>query len=438
MEWMDPAINVLNEAEYLGLAFLLATVAQLDRRKHWVPFLVLSCSLALVLSFFTDFIDVHSFVGSGVLNYGLMVLFGLLCLMAVYQEPFVLLLFYGMSAYSVKHFIYLIWQLLTYVDEMVTGNDLSVPSWKWYVYAIPAVFLGFLLIFFLLREEKRMHAKVAPPKSMIVFIAFTLAFTIVFNLFAISDEFVKPVLYYQLLINLFNLSALVLMLIAMYTLLARSQLSAEIESLKAVEAQQEKQYQLSKENIDLINVRCHDLRHQIRSLKESSREVDSKELDSIEQALRIYDTRFRTGNTTLDVLLQEKGLICKNQGITLEGMLDGGLLNFLENREVYSLFGNLLDNAIDSVKKVPNPNERVITLKVHATPLGVFVYEENPYVGTIQFDPTGLPKTDKADTTLHGYGMKSIRMTVKAHGGSLQIDPTEGRFRISILFPKES
>jgi sensor histidine kinase regulating citrate/malate metabolism len=199
----------------------------------------------------------------------------------------------------------------------------------------------------------------------------------------------------------------------------------------------EKHYEMNKATIQLIDIKCHDLRHQIRTLKNSGQVISKDELQSIEDAIHIYDTRMKTGNQSLDVILQEKSLICKQNNIVFNCILDGSALSFMKESDIYSLFGNIVDNAIESSMKIANPDQRVITLKIHKVANGVFAYEENRYVGDLVFKD-GLPVSTKGDDRYHGFGMKSIRMIVESYHGTMNITTKDGVFALSLYFLQES
>ena len=78
------------------------------------------------------------------------------------------------------------------------------------------------------------------------------------------------------------------------------------------------QYQLSAENVDLINRKCHDLKHQIAALRRISdrRGAGEESIQALEQSVMIYDSVVKTGNDILDTVLTEKSLLCESRGIT--------------------------------------------------------------------------------------------------------------------------
>ena len=89
-------------------------------------------------------------------------------------------------------------------------------------------------------------------------------------------------------------------------------------------------------------------------------------LDEIERSIQIYDSTItiETGNEVLDTVLTEKSLYCEQHQITMTCVADGSKLGFLDGVDVYAIFGNALDNAIESVSKVPEPEKRLIAVSV--------------------------------------------------------------------------
>ncbi len=62
------------------------------------------------------------------------------------------------------------------------------------------------------------------------------------------------------------------------------------------------------------------------------------------------------------------------------------------------------------------------------------VNTHNCYEGKLSFDKM-LPKTTKADTNMHGYGMKSIKHVVEKYGGEMSVKAENGVFNLNLIFP---
>lgn len=148
----------------------------------------------------------------------------------------------------------------------------------------------------------------------------------------------------------------------------------------------------------------------------------------------IYDCGLKTQCAALDVVLASKSLMCLNKQIELTCMADGRRLAFMEDADIYALFGNILDNAIEAVEQLDDEERRLISLSVHVREHFLHVSEENYYSGDLVMD-RGLPMTTKEDKRFHGFGMQSIRMLTEKYGGDLRLRASGGIYRLSILFP---
>ncbi|MBR6966253.1 MAG: sensor histidine kinase [Clostridia bacterium] len=194
---------------------------------------------------------------------------------------------------------------------------------------------------------------------------------------------------------------------------------------------QQRRYEHDKMIHEAINVRYHDIKHQIAALGE---QAYAGELKKIEKLVDIYDTKLNTRNAALNVILSGKMLDCNNQGITLTCMADGRRMDFMEDSDIYALFGNILDNAIEAVRTLEAPDERLISLTVTTQGELLRIEEENFFSGHLVF-AEGLPITTKGDTTHHGFGTRSIRMLTEKYNGDFKISIHDNIFSLSIILP---
>ena len=141
-----------------------------------------------------------------------------------------------------------------------------------------------------------------------------------------------------------------------------------------------------------------------------------------------------TGNEVLDIILTEKSLICREKGIKMTCLADGSKLGFMRDGDLYALFGNIVDNAIEAASALEDSEKRCISLNVGTSGAFVSISENNYYSGSIRFSEDGLPLTDK-DTDYHGYGMLSIETVVKKYEGNLSVSVKGDMFRLNVLIP---
>ncbi len=117
-------------------------------------------------------------------------------------------------------------------------------------------------------------------------------------------------------------------------------------------------------------------------------------------------------------------------------MIDGSLFNFLTEREIYSLFGNALDNALEAVSKIEDPEKRMITLKSNSRGDLVVLQVENTYAGDMTLSENALPHTTKTGSG-HGFGLRSISRLAEKHGGSMSLRTENGVFKLSVIMSPE-
>lgn len=221
-----------------------------------------------------------------------------------------------------------------------------------------------------------------------------------------------------------------------YHIQARAmQMRFERDTLQNIMEMQYKSYQMSQDNIDMVNQKYHDLKHQITLLKAEMNTRQSVEyLEQMEREIKIYEAQNKTGNKVLDAVLTSKSTACQGKGIELKSVVEGELLFFMDDMDVSALFGNMLDNAIESVEKLPDERMRLIRLYVVREKQFLRICTENYCTEQIQFKK-GMPITTKKDKRLHGYGMKSIQSTVKKYDGSVMAALNQNWFEVKILIP---
>lgn len=141
-----------------------------------------------------------------------------------------------------------------------------------------------------------------------------------------------------------------------------------------------------------------------------------------------------TGSDPLDTILTEKSLICQREGITFSCIADGSILGFLQASEIYSFFGNALDNAIEASRMIDDRALRTISLVVREAAGMVSIHVENRFSGEVRFR-NGFPQTSKEDRRSHGFGTKSMVMMVERYGGTIAMETQGDLFCLDAMIP---
>ena len=197
---------------------------------------------------------------------------------------------------------------------------------------------------------------------------------------------------------------------------------------------QQEQYKISKENIAIINQKCHDLKHQIHALRTADKEELDRYLGEIEESVEIYEAIVKTGNDVFDTILTEKSLYCKNRGIVVSCVADGSQLGFIDTIDLYAILGNAMDNAIEAVEKFEEKEKRQIDVMIYRQHNFLVMNIINPMSEQLIYED-GLPLTRKADKFSHGFGLRSIRQILRKYEGYLNVSEEDGCFSLKMLIP---
>lgn len=402
------------------------------KRKGWKLGVVSCIQFALLLLFmtWTHGVGKALFLPAMVVIIGLMYGYIYLCNCFTVREA---------GFFCVKAFINgefgasLCWQVFYYIHELTGCNF----GWQWVIMAV--VYLGLFGLLFLIEcyLKKDIEELNVTRRELLVVVIVAAAVFGMSNLSYLdqnglfSGRFAMDIFIIRTLVDLSGMAVLY----AYHIQVKEMQLRLEKDALRNIMEMQYKNYQLSRESIDVVNQKYHDLKHQINLLKTQAYVGKSTSyLEKMEREIRVYETQNKTGNQILDAVLTNKAMICQNKEIELKFIVDGGALSFMEDMDVSALFGNMLDNAIESAEKQQEKQKRLIWLYVTKEKQFVRIRTENYCDEKVRFK-NGMPVTTKKDRRLHGYGMKSIKSTVEKYHGSVVAAQENNWFELKILLP---
>lgn len=206
--------------------------------------------------------------------------------------------------------------------------------------------------------------------------------------------------------------------------------NALLDQLLLAEA---KKHTLGKETVDLINMKCHDLKYQLRRLEEEPEGSHPAIFEEIRQTFDIYNSLVKTENDVLDSIIMNIYPICAKQYVKFTYIVDGASLRCLSASDVASLFGNLLDNALECVTG-EEEGKRIISLNVRREKDMLLIHIHN-HCSVSPVFKDGLPVTTKGDDRYHGFGMRSVRYLVEKYRGDMRATWNADVFSVDILLP---
>lgn len=369
---------------------------------------------------------------SNTLYYLLMFAVSLLLPFLCFQEEPILLVFCAVCGYLLQHMgsqvSQIVWNNISETSQFEHFSWLALFLFSQVVIYVPIFYLGYRLF---ARQKRPVIYSKAVYRNLVVLSVVTLGLVIVLS--SVRDTYAGESFALTLITRVFSVFCCGFVLCLRTSVLEQVEWEQERTLLQRINEIQREQYEQSRENIELINIKCHDLRHRMESWEQQGGSVDLEELRETRHMVNIYDSSVKTGNETLDTILTKHSLYCQEHGIRLSCIADGSRLHFLPVGEICALFGNALENAIEAVSRLERPEDRIISLQIREQRRMLVVLVDNNYSGDLVFRD-GLPQTSKPEGADHGFGLKSIRLVAEKYGGEVTVTADE-LFHLCVLLP---
>ncbi len=416
---------------------LLATsvyVFKLRRRNHFWLWLVLCLSCFIGFAYSWSLIPYINSVTSIIFSilFFFIAFFGLIgSLMACFKVNIQAAMFLGTAGYAMQHFTYKLIQIV------IGSIEKGIPSFVDNNYGIYGIYASFVIIslpIFYNMFGKKIHKNetlIIEDSRLLIISIILIICTVILNL--IYESFVKVSNLTLFIVGcLFDMVCCFLTLFIEFEMLKSKEISEAYIQMKTIWESEKKQLEISKENMDYMKILAHDLKHE---LNESTLLISKDKVDELNHRIAAFGNSIKTGNDILDLVIAERTLIVQKENINLSIIADGSVLSNMKQSDCYSLFMNIMDNAIDAVKELPK-DQREISLAVRESMGMILIHEVNPFKGALNFKD-GLPQTTKRDSMYHGFGTKSIKGIVDSYSGDCEISIKDNNiYVLNILLPK--
>ena len=172
----------------------------------------------------------------------------------------------------------------------------------------------------------------------------------------------------------------------------------------------------------------HDVNRHIQSIKElcasGNTEETKKYAEQIGGILKPLIPARYTGNAILDILLSEKVRQVEDRGIGFTVNLGGICFDFMEAIDITTIFGNLLDNALEACEAVQGKPDKRIVLTAERFQEIVSVTVEND-CNPVRWR-AGMPVSEKGEN--RGIGLLNVRKSINKYDGDLKLRESKGKF----------
>lgn len=406
------------------------------RREHFLVKLTLSMILYFVLAFgwmtLIDSLQTESLMPLVFLYLGYAFLTAIpigICFDIQRLE----LLFSIAGGYATQHMCFAFLRIYLYLSQ----HSLEVEG----IYRIFTQYIVYILwayvIYMLMIRKNQNKDEFVDADIRIAVLALVLALAAIGLSVFYSNPVDAPLnMYNGILCPTYGILCCALVLMMEYYVLRENRMKKENDMMENLLQMANAQQKSSKEAINIINMKCHDLKHQLKAFTDMSESAERLEyIREVQQAVSIYDAIFHTGSEPLDYVLREKSLLMNEYNVAFSCMANGALINFMSPADIYALMGNAVDNALERVIR-EKEEERSMSLHINQYQDMILLHMENRCSVVPKFEAE-LPVTDKTDKNRHGFGVRSIQYIAEKYDGTLSMKVRDGKFLLDILFPKQ-
>ena len=147
-------------------------------------------------------------------------------------------------------------------------------------------------------------------------------------------------------------------------------------------------------------------------------------------ALNRIPSFLKTGNETLDTIINSKIALLNDTQIVATGNVD--FLKDMKEVDIVSLFGNILDNAIEATRE---SHKKLIELRFTSHNQSNIIICKNTTAHPVLRNNKDLSST-KLNPEFHGYGTMIIKKIVAEYNGILDFFEEDDMFGIEMVFPR--
>lgn len=214
-----------------------------------------------------------------------------------------------------------------------------------------------------------------------------------------------------------------------------NQTKLEYELMKEKEKYSKESMEIIKRSNEELREFKHDLKNYLLPMQEAMETMPQSEMvkvwEKINQKIEDVQTLIQTGNSYVDSMINTKITLARSEKVdvkcTILSKMEG-----IDDLEFCSVFGNLMDNAIEAERKVTEKKEIIIFVEEK---MGYLRLEIQNKIEKSVLNENSSLNTTKKDTSSHGIGHKSVKRTMQKVGGALKYYETGDLFCAEAVFP---
>lgn len=327
-----------------------------------------------------------------------------------------------------------------FIMKIIFNNDFTLSMQAKTFLAIISKIMLFLLIKLFCNVLSKNTNKIPADKFIALMLISVTTITILYVFISITLEI--KIDTYKSIASLISALGLMFSNILIFYLFEQSIKEQtklkEFALLKQKSDMENKHYQIMKYNYDNVKIIEHDIQKHLRLIyeyaKEGGNEEINKYIENINEEILNFSHKTISSSKALDIILNEKMQISQSKNIEFKINIQNVNINFIEDNDVCTIFSNIIDNAIESCEKSKNKEIIIDIYMVNSKFVTIELANGCDVVPVIQGDELITSKDNSND---HGYGMKSVKKTIRKYNGQFLYfyNNDESRFVTNISIP---
>ena len=229
------------------------------------------------------------------------------------------------------------------------------------------------------------------------------------------------------------LAVVLMMSVLVFNINRQYEVEKELAKLKSEQAELLERDYTAVNRAYQVNAKLfHDLHNHIGVLRQFLTHEKYGEavryLDELQAPVRNLTATVWTGDETADYLINSKAAAAEAAGIRFQVQVEFPRRTNIRSVDLCAILGNLLDNAIEAARQVPDPSRRTVALTIRRIHQMLVIKVENSF-SSVPVQENGELKTTKTEGGLHGWGLKSAQTAAEKYDGMVQAGVSGEVFR---------
>lgn len=191
-------------------------------------------------------------------------------------------------------------------------------------------------------------------------------------------------------------------------------------------------YEILEQQNENLMIYAHDAKKHLNAIKSLTTDPRiSRYVDELSNQLKSYSKNCHSGNKLLDVIINKYAIDSESKGLSFYYDVRQCNLSEVLDIDLVAIVGNLMDNA---VKAAENSEQKKISLETTCRNFYSVLIISNSCDSSPIIDGQHLVSS-KINTSIHGFGVKSVIKTLKKYQGDLnwEYDDVAKIFTVTVM-----